>query len=89
MKLRKKSKPTERDKTPASSIAQITNEEKTAGQARQALPFPSLPFSDATAAGLIALLFAATGILITLRTVKPEKTPKSKKPKGSAASAAH
>ncbi|MBQ8383116.1 MAG: hypothetical protein IJX47_07935 [Clostridia bacterium] len=42
--------------------------------------FPSLPIGDSAAAGLIAVIFAAVGVLLCVKTCKAAN-PKEKKPK--------
>lgn len=43
--------------------------------------FPPLPVSDATAAGLIAVVFAVIGAVIAMKAASQDKEPKQKKPK--------
>ena len=43
-------------------------------------PLPEIPVSDSLAAGLIAIVFAAVGMMMCLKTCK-EANPKEKKPK--------
>lgn len=49
-------------------------------EAKSAKKFPPLPISDCTAAGLIAVVFAAVGVLLCVKTCKAAN-PKEKKPK--------
>ncbi|MBQ8287942.1 MAG: hypothetical protein IJX76_04125 [Clostridia bacterium] len=42
--------------------------------------FPALPIGDSAAAGLIAVIFAAVGVLLCVKTCKAAN-PKEKKPK--------
>ncbi len=81
-KKKKKEEISQENGTPASEAITEAPTEQTPPPAEEKppKPFPPLPIGDSAAAGLIAVIFAAVGILLCVKTCKAAE-PKEKKPK--------
>ena len=76
-KRKKKEEITEEPAIPAPKAAEAEAEAPAEAPAK---PFPPLPIGESAAAGLIAVIFAAVGVLLCIKTCNAAN-PKEKKPK--------
>lgn len=79
-KRKKKEEITEEPAIPAPEAAEAEAAPAEAPAEAPAKPFPPLPIGESAAAGLIAVIFAAVGVLLCIKTCNAAN-PKEKKPK--------
>ena len=75
-----KRKPKDEIKEEIAAPAEAETAAEQAPAEAPAKPFPPLPIGESAAAGLIAVIFAAVGVLLCIKTCNAAN-PKEKKPK--------